>query len=115
MPAPFNNGFGDLHGGAQNCDLQDEMNALRQQQVAAIINKIPEKSIGIRQPAPGRGTGAPIDIIILRELMNAMEYLLDDVRGNVRRNPKLQGVDTNWAMRRAQAALDVARANTGAR
>lgn len=42
---------------------------------------------------------------IRTEVLDALEYLIDDVQGNVKRNPKLEGLDTNFAMRRARDAL----------
>ena len=45
------------------------------------------------------------------ELMDAMEYLIADIKGNVLRNKALRGIETNYAIRRAQDALVAARAS----
>jgi hypothetical protein len=60
----------------------------------------------IKAPEPVKKKGN-----VALELMDALEYLLADIEGNVRRNPKLDGLDTNFAMRRATAALIAARQN----
>jgi hypothetical protein len=46
---------------------------------------------------------------VAAELMDAMEYLIADIREAIRLNPPLEAIGRNWAMRRAQETLAKAR------